>query len=154
VKTSLDCIPCLLRQSLDAARLVSTNPLVHERILRDALSWAGDMDLNQSPPAMAQRIHRRLREITGVADPYRATKDWQNRVAMELIPMFRAEVEAASDPLFMATRLAIAGNVIDMGSNSSLTEADVRQTLNQALTDPFSGEQERFRQAITQAQSI
>ena len=26
IKTSLDCIPCLLRQSLDAARLVSTNP--------------------------------------------------------------------------------------------------------------------------------
>jgi damage-control phosphatase, subfamily I len=154
MKTSLDCIPCLLRQSLDAARLVSTNPSVHEHIIRDALSWAVEMDLNQSPPAMAQRIHRRLREITGVIDPYRETKDWQNRVAMELIPALRAEIESASDPLLVAARLAIAGNVIDMGSNGNLTEADVRQALKQALTEPFFGEEDRFRQAIAQAKSI
>ncbi len=154
MKTSLDCIPCLLRQSLDAARLVSTDPSLHEHVIRDALSWAGEMDLNQSPPAMAQRIHRRLREITGVDDPYRETKDWQNRVAMELIPALRAEVESASDPLLMAARLAIAGNVIDMGVDGNLTEADVRGALDQALTEPFFGEEDRFRQAIAQAQSI
>lgn len=78
MKTSLDCIPCLLRQSLDAARLVSPESLIHEQVIRDALVWAGGMDLNQSPPAMAQQIHRRLREITGGTDPYRKTKDWQN----------------------------------------------------------------------------
>ncbi len=102
MKTFLDCIPCLLRQSLDAARLVSPDLLVHEQVIRDALSWAGDMDLNQSPPAMAQLIHRRLREITGATDPYRGTKDWQNRLAMELIPALRAEIESARDPLLMA----------------------------------------------------
>jgi len=74
--------------------------------------------------AMAQRIHRRLREkITGVADPYRCIRrDWQIAFAMELIPMFRGGLKAASDPLFMANSSAIAGNVIDMGSNSILTE--------------------------------
>ncbi|MBO0351950.1 DUF89 family protein [Phormidium pseudopriestleyi FRX01] len=154
MKTSLDCIPCLLRQSLDAARLISTDPSVHEHLIRDTLSWAGEMDLNQSPPAMAQRIHRRLRDLTGVDDPYRGTKDWQNRLGMELIPALRAEVESATDPLLMAARLAIAGNVIDMGSNGNLTEADVRQALNQALTEPFFGQQSEFRQAIAQAKSI
>ncbi len=154
MKTSLDCIPCLLRQSLDAARLVSTNSSVHEHIIRDVLSWAVEMDLNQSPPAMAQRIHRRLRQITGVDDPYRETKDWQNRLAMELIPALQAEVESASDPLLMAACLAIAGNVIDMGVNGNLTEANVRQALKQALTEPFFGEQDRFREAIAQAKSI
>ncbi|PAX52967.1 damage-control phosphatase ARMT1 family protein [Brunnivagina elsteri] len=154
MKTSLDCIPCILRQSLDAARLASTNPSVHEQIIRDVLIRAGEMDLNQSPPAMAQLIHRRLREITGVDDPYRDAKDWQNRIAMELIPALRAEIESANDPLLMATRLAIAGNVIDMGSNGNLTEADVRQALNQAMVEPFFGEQDRFRQAIAKAKSI
>jgi uncharacterized protein with ATP-grasp and redox domains len=112
------------------------------------------MDLNQSPPAMVQRIHRRLREITGVTDPYRETKDWQNRVAMELLPTLRAKVEAAKDPLLMAARLAIAGNVIDMGVDGNLTEADVREALEQALKEPFFAEEERFRKAIAQAKSI
>jgi len=154
MKTSLDCIPCLLRQSLEAARLVSSNPSVHEHILRDVLLWAGGIDLNQSPPAMAQRIHRRLRKLTGEMDPYREAKDWQNRLAMDLIPLLRAKVEAANDPLLMAARMVIAGNVIDMGSNGNLTEVDVRQELENALTEPFFGEEERFRAAVAQAKSI
>lgn len=154
MKTSLDCIPCLLRQTLDAARLVSPKPSIHEHILRDALRWAGEMSLSQSPPAMAQRIHRRLREMTGVTDPYRETKDWQNRIVMELIPALWAEVEAANDSLLMAARLAIAGNVIDVGSNGNLTEAGVRQALKQALVEPFFGEELRFREAVAQAKSI
>lgn len=154
MKTSLDCIPCLLRQTLDAARLVSPKPSIHEHILRDALRWAGEMSLSQSPPAMAQRIHRRLREMTGVTDPYRETKDWQNRIVMELIPALWAEVEAANDSLLLAARLAIAGNVIDVGSNGNLTEAGVRQALKQALVEPFFGEELRFREAVAQAKSI
>jgi uncharacterized protein with ATP-grasp and redox domains len=154
MKTSLDCIPCLLRQTLEAARLVSTDTVVHEQIIRDVLRWAGEMDFAQSPPAVAQRIHRRLRELTGVADPYREAKDRWNRLAMELIPALRAKVESASDPLLMAARLAIAGNVIDLGVNGNLTEAEVRQAVNQALIAPFFGEQDNFRQAVARAQAI
>ena len=86
MKTSLDCIPCFVRQALDAARLVSTDATVHERILREVLHWAGEMDMNQPPPVMAQRIHRRLREIVGREDPYRDAKEQQNRMAMSLLP--------------------------------------------------------------------
>ncbi|MBN1453969.1 MAG: DUF89 family protein [Anaerolineales bacterium] len=154
MKTSLDCIPCLLRQSLEAARMVSTDIAVHEQIIRDVLHWTGAIDLNQTPPAMAQRIHRRLREITGGNDPYRQAKDRLNSLALELIPELRAKIEAAKDPLVMATRLAIAGNVMDMGVNGNLTEADVCHAMNLALTEPFFGELDRFRQAITEAQSI
>lgn len=38
-----DAIPCILRPSLDAARLVTPQPDVHEQIMRDVLSWAGDI---------------------------------------------------------------------------------------------------------------
>jgi len=54
----------------------------------------------------------------------------------------------------LAARLAIAGNVIDMGVNLNLTEADVRQAVNHALTEQFFGEEDSFRQAIAKAQSI
>ncbi len=75
MKISLDCIPCFVRQALDAARLASPDPGIHERILREVLLWAAEMDMNQTAPAMGQRIHRRLREIVGSEDPYRVTKD-------------------------------------------------------------------------------
>ena len=154
MRTSLDCLPCFVRQALDAARMVSLDPAVHERILREVLRWTGEMDLDQPPAVLGQRIHRRLREITDVEDPYRAAKDHWNRMALRLLPELKAEIEAASDRLVMAVRLAIAGNVIDMGVNGNVTESDVRQSVRQALAESFTGEQNGFRQAVAQARSI
>ena len=134
--------------------MVSADIVVHEQIIRDVLHWAGEMDLHQTPPAMAQRIHRRLREITGRNDPYRRAKDRLNSLALELIPALRAKIESANDPLAMAARLAIVGNVMDMGINGNLTALDVRHAMNLALTEPFFGELDSFRQAITEAQSV
>ncbi|NMC84354.1 MAG: DUF89 family protein [Anaerolineaceae bacterium] len=154
MKTSLDCVSCILRQTLDAARMVSGDPAVHEKFLRDALGLAKEMDLNQSPPAMAQRLHRHLREESGVDDPYRETKDQQNFMALNMIPSLRSSIKSSNDPLLLATRLAIAGNVIDMGANGNLTKTDVLQAINVALSEPLVGEFDEFRKAIAKAQSI
>lgn len=154
MKTSLDCIPCFVRQALEASRLASDDPADHERIVRDVLRWAGEMDLEQSPPVFGQRIHQRLRELTGLDDPYRAAKEQQNRLALSLLPSLKVEVESAEDPLAMAARLAIAGNVIDMGTNGNFTESDVRQSISQALSEPFSGEWDSFDRAVAEAQNI
>jgi len=154
VKTSLDCFPCFVRQALDAARMISTDQAVHERIVRDVLRWTSKMDLNQSPPMLGQRIHRRLRKITGVKDPYRAAKDLHNRMALDLLPELKTKIETMPDPLIMALRLAIAGNVIDMGVNGNVTESAIREAVNQALTEPFVGEERGFRKAVAEAQRI
>lgn len=152
--TSLDCIPCILRQALQAARLASTDPVVHEQIMREVLHWAIDMDMNQSPPQMAQRIHRRLRQITGENDPYFAPKARLNDISVRLLPALRAEVLSSKAPLLAAARMAIAGNIIDMGLNGIISEADVHRAMRHALSEPFCGEQEQFYQAIATAQSI
>lgn len=154
MKTSLDCIPCFVWQALAAARMVSTSAVVHERILREVLHWTGDMDLDQPPPVVAQRIHRRLREVVGRVDPYCDVKEQQNRMAMGLLPELKAGIEAASDPLDMAVRIAIAGNVIDMGVKGNVTESGVRESLRQAMTEPLIGEGNGFRKAVTEARSI
>ncbi len=36
LKTALECVPCLVRQSIDASRAVSEDPAVHQQVLRDA----------------------------------------------------------------------------------------------------------------------
>ncbi|RPJ04006.1 MAG: DUF89 family protein [Deltaproteobacteria bacterium] len=154
MKTSLDCIPCFVRQALNAARMVSVDPAVHKRILHEVLRWAGEMNMDQPAPVMGQRIHRLLRKIVGMEDPYRDVKDHQNRMALALLPELKIKIEAATDPLNMALRLAIAGNVIDMGVNDNVTECDLRESINHALTESFVGDQEGFRNAVAEAHRI
>jgi len=154
MQTSLECVPCLLRQALDAAKMVSSDPAVHEQVMREFLHWAVDMDLSESPPAMAQRIHHRLREITGIEDPYLSAKAQQNLISMELLPGLRSAIQTSEYPLMSAVRIAIAGNMIDMGINGNITEADMHLAMKHALCEPFIGEEDLFSRAVAKAQSI
>ena len=83
MNTYLDCVPCFLRQSLEAARIFTADIRVHEQIVRDVLCMAAELDLDRPPPFVGQAIHRRLRDLTGVRDPYRVAKSRFNRSAME-----------------------------------------------------------------------
>jgi uncharacterized protein with ATP-grasp and redox domains len=154
MRTALDCIPCFARQALEAARFVTDDPAVHERIVRDVLRAAAEMDMAQCPPAVAQRFHRQLRQITGVDDPYRAVKDRFNRMALETLPELRQKVQESPEPLTMALRLAIAGNLIDLGVNGNITENEARRAVAGALDEPFHGDVNAFRQAVEDARSI
>lgn len=154
MRTSLDCIPCLLRQALEASRRVSSDPLMHELFLREVLQWTSEMDLEGSPPVLAQRIHGRLRELSGIDDPYRAAKETQNRMVLRLLPELKAQVEASPDPLGLAVRLAIAGNVIDLGTHAVIDERDLRASLHKAVHEPLSGDLGALRQEIERARDI
>jgi len=154
VKTVLDCLPCFVRQALDAARLVSDDPAVHEKIVRELLEWVGWMDMKQSPPALAQRIHRRLREIVGSGDPYAAVKERQNRMALGLIPSLRRDLEKTADPLATAVKMAVAANIIDLGAKTGLTEEEVLATMKNASDTELVGDLPAFREAVARARNI
>jgi len=133
---------------------VSADPNVQEQVMRHALHLFNKLSLNQSPPAIAQQIHRQLREMTGNADPYLAAKTLQNQIALKLLPELRAKIQSSSSPLMIAARIAIAGNMIDMGVNGNVRELDMHLAIRNALSEPFYGEQERFSRALADARSI
>lgn len=152
--TSLDCLPCFVRQAPEAARAVTGNPVIHEQILHDALHMIAEADLSQPPPVLGQRLHRRLRELTGNPDPYRAAKERFNGLALRLRLELTDRVKAAANPFEMAVRLATAGNVIDLAAKTGLTDDDVRRELELALTGPIAGDLDSFRASTRTAARI
>lgn len=154
MKTCLDCIPCFTRQALEAARFVTDDPAIHERVMRGILKEAAQMDFAQSPPAVGQKLHRSLRELAGVEDPYREIKDGFNRSALELLPDIADRIRNSADSLGMALRVAIAGNVIDLGAKGGIRAGGVINAMANILEEPFSGNVEDFRDAVRQARNI
>ncbi|MCD6392349.1 MAG: DUF89 family protein [Planctomycetes bacterium] len=154
MKTFFDCIPCFVRQSLDAIRMITPDEAVHEQVLREVLRVLAEMDLCQSPPVIAQRIHRLIGVLTGERDPYRQVKDRFNRLALKMYPRLRAGIDESPAPLETAVRLAIAGNVIDMGVNNDLTDAEVHNSVEGALTKALNGQLAVFDRAISSARDI
>ena len=134
--------------------MITPDKTVHEQLLRQVLRALGAMDLRQSPPAMAQRIHRLIRELTGENNPYRDMKDRFNRLALDVYPRLKDRVEASADSLETAVRLAIAGNVIDMGVNNQLGDEEVYEAIDHALDAPFDADLAAFAEAASSARNI
>lgn len=155
MRTYFDCVPCGIRQVLDSVRMISSDEEMHERVLREALGLWHTMDMRESPPAMAQKVHRIVRELSGVADPYLAVKDKYNRLAMELYVDLKQTVAGSADPFETAVRLAIAGNIIDFGVNSTVDESEVEQTIACSLTDPLDTDAlQELKEAVAAAERI
>ncbi len=127
MKTYLDCVPCLVRGALETVRLATSDEKIHERVLREVLDAAGAMDFNTSPPAMAQRIQRMIRRLTGCTDPFRSVKAAFNRFSLERYPMLKEKIRYAEQPLETAVRFAIAGNIIDVGPGADIDPDAVEQ---------------------------
>jgi len=154
MKTTYDCIPCFIRQALDAVRLATSDEKIHEQVLRGVLAAASKMDLDQSPPVMGQYIHKTIRELSGHDDPYKKIKDRFNNFSLKLYPDLKQRIQSSSNPMDTAVRIAIAGNIIDFGVNAKIDRSMVFDTIEQALSAQVFGNIEVLCDSIDSAENI
>lgn len=155
MRVHLDCVPCLVRQAVDAVRLLTADAAIHGQVLHRVLAALAELDPALSPPEMGQRIHRIIREALANEDPYRPIKERSNALALRLYPELQARVAASPDPLETAVRLAIAGNIIDYGPQSDVPDAIVMETIERALAAPLDrGAVEDLRRSARDARRI
>ncbi len=151
---SLDCILCLMRQSLEAARMATDDESLHQRCLQQVMELSLREGFDRNPPLLAQKIHRTIREMTSNEDPYAAMKNRFNRFMVDQLDSLRARIESSPRPLETAVRVSIAGNMIDGALGSRLTDEVVRQTLEQAMVMPLIGDMDDFERWIGASETI
>ena len=118
MKASLECIPCFLKQSLEAARMATDDEEIHGTVLKEVMTYLTSISFTHSPPEISKEVHGIIRRITQSKDPYKKVKETSNTMAKKQYPHLRKLVEEADDPLRMAVKLAIVGNVIDFGTSN------------------------------------
>jgi uncharacterized protein with ATP-grasp and redox domains len=151
MRVHLDCFPCFLRQSIIALRRGTKDELLRERILKSILPEIQIADISRPPAYATTFIHRKIRQMLG-RDPFEELKSEYNKIALGLYPSLKTMVGKSQDPLWTATRLAIAGNVIDFGI---FTSVDIEGTTDKALNNPLAVDDfEIFKKAISDADTI
>jgi uncharacterized protein with ATP-grasp and redox domains len=155
MRVYLDCIACFVRQGLDAARLATDDEQIHEKVVREVLRLAAELDMSESPPAIGQQIHRLIRKLVGKDDPYHQIKKHFNNLVLKLYPELRKQIASSNNRLETAIRLAIAGNIIDFGVNGSVNISHLNKAISESLTADFDTRQlQLFQDAIEQAEKI
>ena len=153
--THRECFPCFLRQTIIALDRHSESRSFpqagHMDIMKEVLLLMREADTDRPPSYTTTFIHRLIRNRLG-HDPYRDIKRRYNSLAMELYPGLRRLVRASRDPLLTASRLAIAGNIIDFGIFSSV---DINGSVTRALENPIAvDDYPAFRQSVEEAHDI
>ena len=151
MKANLDCIPCFLNQSLEAARMATDDEELHERVMKEVMAHLQNVSFSRSPPEISMDVHHIIRKITGSDDPYRKVKDKSNEMAKKLYPGMKEMVRNAEEPLLMAIKLSIVGNVIDFGTANRF---NVEEMIEKAAEKELGGEYEEFKNALATSKSI
>jgi uncharacterized protein with ATP-grasp and redox domains len=136
MNASLDCIPCMIRQTIDAARLGTDNEDLQRRVLNQVLEHLQQVDYQLSPPEIGKQIFKIIHDLTGCADPYRDLKLRYNQFALLHYNTFKHQVFLSEDPVLLAAKLAVFGNLPDLVSNSHTGR--IEQILHNARSQKFN----------------
>ena len=120
---------------------------IHRRVLNSVAGLIPELPLDVTPPEIAQQVYRMVADITGDGDPCREEKQQANQLALSLYPSLKEAVASSDDSLLTACKLAIAGNSIDLGPQSSYGDLD--SIVELALVSPLGiDDYEKFRKSI------
>ena len=136
MKSYLDCFPCLLSQALNVARLTTDNENTQRQIINKVLQVLSKSSLDVTPPEISQTVYSAIREITKINDPYYQAKQEQNKTAIDLSYELKTMISDAKDPLFFSLKLAIAGNIIDLGIRQKVK--NIKTAIMEAVNMPLS----------------
>lgn len=133
MKIHLDCIPCNLRQILEASRLAGAEAPAQKAIFAEALRIVQNYQSYATSPELGRALHRVVKKHTGVADPYCRIKAEAIAIANRLCPALQDYVETQEDKLRAALELAAAGNLIDAAVYGALSAEDWERMLLKEL---------------------
>jgi uncharacterized protein with ATP-grasp and redox domains len=136
VKIYLDCYACFVRQALDAARLVGCDDEQQYSVVKSTLALLQNITPGTALPEIAGHVHRLVRNESSAIDPYKEYKALGTQQALSMYPRLKALVDESSDPLGVAIRLSIAGNIMDLGFKDHYN--DLWSTVERVLTQPYA----------------
>lgn len=149
----MDCILCLLRQSLEAARFASSDTKIHQAVIQSGMEKVLQFGLETPPPVIGQQIHRIIRELTNNPDPYAKEKKRFNIAMLEQYDALKKRIQEAGDSFDTAVRIAIAGNIIDFALGS-LDQNHVNDVIEKAIHQPINGSMNDLKEAVQKAETI
>ena len=114
-----------MKQSLEATRMATDDEKIHTEVLKSVMTYLKSISFTNSPPELSKEVHGIIRDITKSKDPYKNVKNESNKMAKNRYPHLKKIVEEADDPLLMAIKLAIVGNVIDFGTTNRFNINDM-----------------------------
>lgn len=152
MQTDPQCLPCFRRQALYAAGLATSDPALQVTIMEEVEEYLPGLNMTVSPPVNSMGLYGIVSRLAGNPDPFVALKQQSNDLGLSLRPRVEELIHQGDDPLYRAILFAMAGNIIDYGSQQHF---DLEATLRHCLQSrPVIDAYETLRQELVRAKTI
>jgi len=148
----LDCLPCNLKQILEASRLATDDVQKQEIVMKEALKLIADYKRYKKPPILGRELQRVLVRHTGVLDPYKEIKQKNIEQALKILPQLQDFLAKKDDKLYWALKIAATGNIIDL---SVYSDVDVERSILEELEKEFAiCHVSKFKEELRNARNV
>jgi uncharacterized protein with ATP-grasp and redox domains len=152
MRVTMDCVSCMMRQTVDAARRAKADEGAQKRILIGACEiLARGFNNDEMTVTISRDLTQLVVEETSVEDPYLEVKERHIKEALALYPRLKERVAKAPDRLLAALKTAAAGNVLDIFIDVDVQAEDVEEILNQDFALSCL---EEFRQQLDRSKDV
>ncbi len=135
MKVHAECYQCFIAQAIRSTKLHRPDRNSLLKSVRSVVDVLQDIDVDVPPPLISEDVYGTIRSTLRIDDPYREIKKKYNDIALSYQDFMEGEIEKSSEPLLFAVRLALAGNIIDFGSQ--IGSFDLETVIEETIHNPL-----------------
>ena len=147
MKVSPECYDCLGRLICQAGKLATNDELLRQKAVEKATNVLDrEFSSEQISIAIATKLHKIIRDVTGNPDPYRTMKENELVVAGELFSKVKGHYK---DTINDYIKLAAVANAIDFFRSLDDVTEDIKKPVEFAIDDS-----QRFEAELKKASKV
>lgn len=146
------CVGCIINQSVKVANAINASSSLADELTSTVTKMSKSFSYDDTPPEIASYVYEKMALIANKTDLYDKVKELCTKKALSFVPLLKKELANSKNKLLTATKIAIAGNVIDLAAE---VEFDLQEELEKIFHTEFGYDDfSVFAQKLSSAKSV
>ncbi len=146
------CVSCIINQSVKVADAINAAPSLKNSLTSTVEDMSRDFSFENNPPEIAADVYEKMALIANKTDLYDEVKELSTKKALSFVPLLKEKLSKSDNKLLTATKIAVAGNVIDLAAE---VEFDLEEELTKIFDTDFSHNDFQMLQvSLSNAESV
>jgi hypothetical protein len=147
-----ECVGCIINQSVRVAAAIKADAKLEKKLVSTVEQMSKSFSFSQTPPQIAADVYAKMAQIANKKDLYDEMKKLSTQKALSFVPFLEQKLAQSDDRLLTATKIAVAGNVIDLAAQVNF---DLQEELEKIFAIDFAhNDFSSMKSALSQAASV
>ena len=146
------CVECIINQSIKVSNAINADDNLSSNLTSTVKEMSKNFSFKDNPPEIASYVYEKMAQIADKEDLYDEVKQLSTKKAKSFIPILKDKITKSKNRLLTATKIAVAGNVIDLAAE---VEFDLDEELEKIFHTEFShNDFDKFKTQLSLAKKV